>query len=339
MNKKAIIKTAKNILLILVLGLLVMWLFFSNFQIMKNNIIISILFSFAYSLPLAVGNGYIAKFLSKKTLWYKNPLKGLIIRVLMSFIYSAIITILVDFLINTVYYGEAINTYTISVKFVLVMLAITFVITFSFYSIGFFKELKKAIIREEELKRNILELEYASLKNQVNPHFLFNSLNVLTSLVGNNEDAVKYIKKLSDVYRYLLENKDKQTVNLSTELKFAEAYIYLHKIRFGENLKTKIEVSDKNFSIVPLSLQMLIENAIKHNIISEDEPLTIDISNSNNYIIVKNNLQIKNVREKSLNIGLENIKKRYSYLTDKEVIVKKNTNSFVVKLPLLDVAV
>jgi len=336
MKKKQIIKLSKHILLILGLGFLVMLMFFSDIERMKDNILLSILFSLAYGLPLAFGNGYIAKLLSKVMPWHKNPLKGLIIRILISFIYSAIITVLVNFLLSVGFYGATFSTYTISVKFVLIMLAITFIITFTLYSIGFFKQWKKAIIREEKLKRNILELEYASLKNQVNPHFLFNSLNILTSLVNENDDAVKYIKKLSDVYRYLLENKDKQTVSLLTELKFAEAYIYLHQIRFGKNLKANIDVSDKNFSIVPLSLQMLIENAIKHNIISEDEPLSLNISSSDKFIIVKNNLQIKETRETSLNIGLGNIKKRYSYLTDRKVVVEKNKNSFVVKLPLLE---
>ncbi len=314
-----------------------MLLFLSDFKTIKNHIFLSILSSLAYGLPLAFGNAYIAKYLSKTIPWYKSPVKGLVIRLLVSFAYSAVITVIINFLLSIGFYGATLSTYTISLKFVLLIMIITFIVTFSLYSIGFFKEWKKAIIREEELKRNILELEYASLKNQVNPHFLFNSLNVLTSLVGKNDDAVKYIKKLSDVYRYLLENKDKQTVSLETELKFTEAYIYLHKIRFGENLKSKINVSDKNFSIVPLSLQMLIENAIKHNIISEDEPLSIDISSSDKYIIVKNNLQVKNTRKTSLNIGLENIKKRYSYLTDKEVVIRKSNDSFVVKLPLLKI--
>ena len=312
-----------------------MLLFFSNFENIKNNFLLSIIFSLAYGLPLAFGNGYIAKLFSKLMPWYKNPLKGLVFRILTSFVYSAIITVLVNFLLSVGFYGATFSTYTISFKFVMIMMIVTFAITFSLYSIGFFKEWKKAILREEELKRNVLELEYASLKNQVNPHFLFNSLNVLTSLVGDNDDAVKYIKKLSDVYRYLLENKDKQTVKLSTELKFAEAYIYLHKIRFGENLKSNINISNKNFTIVPLSLQMLIENAIKHNIISEDEVLHINISNTKDYIVVENNLQIKNEKEQSLHIGLENIKKRYSYLTNKEVVIEKNKNNFVVKLPLL----
>ncbi len=312
-----------------------MLLFFSNFENIKNNFLLSIIFSLSYGLPLAFGNGYIAKLLSKLMPWHENPLKGLIFRILTSFIYSAIITVLVNFLLSVSFYGATFSTYTISFKFVMIMMIITSVITFFLYSIGFFREWKKAILREEKLKRNVLELEYASLKNQVNPHFLFNSLNVLTSLVGDNDDAVKYIKKLSDVYRYLLENKDKQTVKLSTELKFAEAYIYLHKIRFGENLKSNINISNKKFTIVPLSLQMLIENAIKHNIISEDKHLHINISNTNDYIVIKNNVQIKNIREKSLNIGLENIKKRYSYLTNKEVVIEKNKNNFVVKLPLL----
>ena len=337
MSKQVIINYVKNIFFILAIGLILMSAFFSDFEYVKSNLLRSVLFSLAYGLPLAFGNGYIANLLTKVMTWHKNPTKRLIVSVLASLVYSTIVTVLIHFLLSVFFYGVTLSSYSISVEFVAIVLAVTFIITFSFYAVGFFKEWKKAIIREEKLKRNILELEYTSLKNQVNPHFLFNSLNVLTSLVGENEDAVRYIKKLSEVYRYLLENKDKQTVSLSTELEFAEAYIYLHKIRFGDNLKSNINVSDINFSIVPLSLQMLIENAIKHNIISEDAPLNIEIYTADEYIIVKNNLQLKNTREISLNIGLDNIKKRYSYLSDKEVIIEKSKNNFIVKLPLLSV--
>ncbi len=337
MSKQVIINYVKNIFFILAIGLILMSAFFSDFEYVKSNLLRSVLFSLAYGLPLALGNGYIANLLTKVMTWHKNPTKRLIVSVLASLVYSTIVTVLIHFLLSVFFYGVTLSSYSISVEFVAIVLAVTFIITFSFYAVGFFKEWKKAIIREEKLKRNILELEYTSLKNQVNPHFLFNSLNVLTSLVGENEDAVRYIKKLSEVYRYLLENKDKQTVSLSTELEFAEAYIYLHKIRFGDNLKSNINVSDINFSIVPLSLQMLIENAIKHNIISEDAPLNIEIYTADEYIIVKNNLQLKNTREISLNIGLDNIKKRYSYLSDKEVIIEKSKNNFIVKLPLLSV--
>jgi sensor histidine kinase YesM len=337
MNKQIIIKYVKNIFFILAIGLIIMSAFFSSFEFVKNNLMLSILFSLAYGLPLAFGNGYIANLLTKVMPWHKNPTKRLIVSVSASLVYSTIVTVLVHFLLSVFFYGATLSSYSISIEFVAIVLAVTFIITFSFYAVGFLKEWKRAIIREEKLKRNILELEYTSLKNQVNPHFLFNSLNVLTSLVGENEDAVKYIKKLSEVYRYLLENKDKQTVSLSTELKFAEAYIYLHKIRFGDKLKSTIHVQESSFSIVPLSLQMLIENAIKHNIISEDAPLNIEIYTSDKYIIVKNNLQLKNIRETSLNIGLENIKKRYSYLSDKKVIIKKDEDNFIVKLPLLSV--
>ncbi|NOZ35926.1 MAG: hypothetical protein GXO80_11585 [Chlorobi bacterium] len=336
-NKKNIIKGILYFLLTLLLGFIIMLLFFTDFDTLRNHFMISMSYSLAYGLPLAIGNGYIAKVLNKKLPWQKNSLKRLIVGVLLSLIYSSIVIISADFMLSVIFQGATFATYTISVKFVVLLLVITFLITFTFYGIGFFEELKKAIVREEELKRNILELEYATLKNQVNPHFLFNSLNVLTSLVSENKDAVKYIKTLAEVYRYLLEHKDKQIVDLQTELKFVEAYLYLHQIRFGTNLKVNITVSEYNYSIVPLSLQMLTENAIKHNIISEEQPLQIDISISDGYIIVKNNLQIKKTNEDSLQIGLENIKKRYSYLTDKEVIVEKNSKSFIVKLPLSEI--
>ncbi len=194
MNKKNIFKIGLNILLILIVGLIIMLLFFMDLETMKNNIFITILYSLIYGLPLAIGNGYIAKYLSKVMPWHKSPIKGLFVRVLVSMIYSAIISVLIHFVLSVGLFGATISTYTVSIKFILIMLSITFIITFTLYAIGFFKEWKNAIVREEELKRNILELEYASLKNQLSPHFLFNSLNVLTSLVSKNDDAVICIK-------------------------------------------------------------------------------------------------------------------------------------------------
>ena len=259
------------------------------------------------------------------------------VSVLATIIYSAAIIVLLHFLISIIVYGSTIETYKVPVQFVLILLMITFIISLTLHSISFFKEWENAIIREEELKRNVLELEYESLKSQVNPHFLFNSLNALTSLVGNNDDAVYFIKNLSDVYRYLLEQKDKETVNLSTEIKFVESYIYLHKIRFGDNLNANININDNKFMIVPLSLQMLIENAVKHNIVSEEEPLYINIYNSEDYLIVENNFQKKNIINNSTKIGLENIKKRYSYLTNRELKIEKTNEKFIVKIPLLEI--
>jgi LytS/YehU family sensor histidine kinase len=171
----------------------------------------------------------------------------------------------------------------------------------------------------------------------VSPHFLFNSLNALTNLVyEDQEKAVKFIKQLSEVYRYVLDTRDKEVVSLTEELKFLESYLFLQRIRFGNKLRVTIDLSGDPM-LAPLALQMLIENAIKHNIISEADPLNIRIFSEDGYLTVENNLQKKSVLgERSSGVGLDNIRKRYEFLTDREVKVLETPVSFVVKLPLLN---
>jgi LytS/YehU family sensor histidine kinase len=200
----------------------------------------------------------------------------------------------------------------------------------------FFKNWKEAAVQQEKLKREQLALQYETLKSQVNPHFLFNNLNSLTSLISTNpEKAIDFVKKLSEVYRYVLDQKDHELVALETELKFLESYIFLQKIRFETNLDVQIDVQARNFKVIPLSVQILVENAIKHNEISDKNPLSIRIfSTDDDYLIVENRLQKKAGSEGS-GSGIQNIKDRYEFFTDKKVIISENTEKFLVSIPLL----
>jgi LytS/YehU family sensor histidine kinase len=204
------------------------------------------------------------------------------------------------------------ESFIFMIKTAVVFLILSMLLT---SSIEFFRNWKKSVIMQEELKREQLILQYETLKSQVNPHFLFNSLNSVTSLIKTDPDkAIVFIKKLSEVFRYVLEQKDNEITTVEAELNFIESYIFMQKIRFGENLTVNIDVPDRNRYIIPLSLQMLIENAIKHNVISKEFPLTISILSKNeNYIAVSNNLRKKPALDTG-SIGLENIKSRYSIL-------------------------
>lgn len=203
----------------------------------------------------------------------------------------------------------------------------------------FFSRWKESIIEAEQLKIQHIRSQFEVLKNQVSPHFLFNSLNTLISIIPENPNlAVEFTEKLSKVYRYILQNKDKELIELEQELAFTKSYIFLLKIRFGDNLKVNYKIRDefKHYLVAPLTLQMLVENAIKHNIISKAKPLTIDIYVENgNAIIVRNNLQIKNMVKQSTKVGLENIIKRYKYLSNQAVDVISTTGNFIVSLPLI----
>lgn len=189
----------------------------------------------------------------------------------------------------------------------------------------------------DTLKQKQLLMEYNSLQDQLNPHFLFNNLSVLKSLIiYDSEAAVKFTENFTDVYRYVLQSKNKMLINLSSELEFIEAYIGLHKERLGEGLLVHFSI-DKEYlhrDIAPLTLQLLVENAIKHNICSTDEPLTIEIKTENDTLIVGNNTQIRDASY-STKTGLTNLHERYNFLTDNGIEIKQNDKSFEVFVPLI----
>jgi LytS/YehU family sensor histidine kinase len=200
--------------------------------------------------------------------------------------------------------------------------------------VEFYRRWRIAILNEERLKREAITFQFESLKNQVNPHFLFNSLNVLTTLITKDaESSIRFVKQLSEVYRYVLDQNTKDITWLAEELQFLNSYIYLNKIRFNESFNVEINIVDQDFQIIPLALQMLLENAIKHNIISEEKPLLVKIYDTGDYLVVENNLQKKSTMFDSNQIGLKNIQFRYEFLTRKKMEVTSDDSKFVVKLP------
>ncbi len=196
---------------------------------------------------------------------------------------------------------------------------------------------KKAQVEAEQFKKISIEAQFEALRNQINPHFLFNSFNVLSSLVYKDPDtSAKFIGQLSHVYRYLLYSQEKKIVLLKEEMEFIRAYLYLLEIRFGENLKIIIgEMHDHEYYVAPATIQMLIENAIKHNVVSRKSPLTISIWLESDRLLIANNLQLKEVKEPSTKLGLQNIMSRYVFLSERKVIVREASDRFLVSIPLL----
>ncbi len=203
----------------------------------------------------------------------------------------------------------------------------------------FIKNWKESQLISEKLKKENIQAKLESLKNQVNPHFLFNNLNILTVLIDNNKSQAKeFVEKFAEVYRYLLKSKDKELARVETELEFINSYLYLLKIRFEKSIYVKININPVFLDsyIPPLALQLLIENAIKHNISSMAKPLYIEIYTEQGYLIVKNNLQFKEDSGEGTNTGLQNITNRYAFLSEKNIIIEKTEKDFIVCLPLLD---
>lgn len=201
------------------------------------------------------------------------------------------------------------------------------------------KRLTEARTQLINLQKENLQSQYEVLKQQVNPHFLFNSLNVLTSLIKLEPDlAEKFSEQLSKVYRYVLENKDNELVDLQTELNFLDAYIFLLNIRFIDKLKVNIDIPTHRRSdrIIPLAMQLLIENAIKHNTMSKSEPLMIDIFiDKDNNLNIINNLQERPSQLVSTGVGLKNIQNRYQLLNNTKPVFEKTADHFIAKVPLV----
>lgn len=215
---------------------------------------------------------------------------------------------------------------------------LTFGITFPIvYSIVFMFMWKKAFLETENLKQKQLELEYDSLKSQMNPHFLFNSFNSLTALIEQDKDkSIQFVKTLSNIYRYILENKNNDLVELQKEIDFANSYISLQKIRFGDNLIYENKITEiKTFKIIPLSIQIMLENALKHNIISNSKPLSITIYLNNKDIIVENSFQPKNQETSGKGIGLHNISALCEGIVGRPLIIEASDSNYKVKIPML----
>lgn len=337
-NRKLIWKIPLLLILLIGIGNLIVLIFFrftdytwSMFLYASlNSVLVGGTFMFILSA--------IVSQLDRKLPWLHFPLKRLIYQFVLTTFFSLLVIVLAIFFNGYFTHQEITSDYFIESGLFMVKIAFSFIFIGALVSnaIMFFKNWKESAVQQEKLKREQLALQYETLKSQVNPHFLFNNLNSLTSLISSNpEKAIDFVKKLSDVYRYVLDQKDHELVDLETELKFLESYVFLQKIRFGNNLEIQVEVNPRNFKVIPLSVQMLVENAIKHNEISDKKPLLIRIfSAADEYLTVENKLQKKNGSEGS-GSGIQNIKGRYEFFTDKDVIIGFTLERFRVSIPLL----
>jgi len=219
-----------------------------------------------------------------------------------------------------------------------IILIITIASSALFHAVYFYKELQKGKVTKQKIIAGTASAQFDALKNQLDPHFLFNSLNVLTSLIDENPDAAQnFTTSLSKVYRYVLEQKNKELISVDEELKFAKTYVRLLKMRFEDSIIFEIpeKASNPEAKVVPLSLQLLLENAVKHNIVNSSNPLKIRIYEKEGNLVVENVLQPKEVIKKSSGVGLTNIMQRYSLLSDRKVVINKTASHFSVAIPML----
>jgi sensor histidine kinase YesM len=296
-------------------------------------------FAIVLGFPMMKLNEYVAKRIGNKIGWEKHPVKRIVLTLTTIIVLATIITLLINYFyvvyLNRLSFREFLAS-TFNMLFIEILI-IVYVFTI-FTGVGFFNMWREGLAKQESLLRKSIELQLESLKDQVNPHFLFNSLNTLASLVPKNqEQAVKFIIGLSDIYRYVLEQKNMRTVEWEVERQFVENYLSLQEIRFAGNIRAEIESTGNNhFLVVPLSVQTLVENAIKHNVITTDDPLQISIFREADCLVVKNNLQPKTTIGNSGKVGLENVRQQYEILTGRKVEVMKNDGYFTVKLPIIE---
>jgi two-component system LytT family sensor kinase len=296
-----------------------------------KDVFVSYLFTFSFWY----GNYYFFTYIDKKYPDLKDAGKKL----LYTLLFVAVFTLVVCVVGGGIVYGFE-DGFKAYLAMYLFAFFITILISAIHGSISYFHLFKASIEEKEAMKRVQMENELKVLTSQVNPHFLFNSLNTLMSLIPEDSDlAVKFTQKLSDVYRYVLQSRNQELTSLENELSFAENYIFLMKIRFGENLVINKNIVHEAYKkkIPVLSMQMLIENATKHNTISASKPLEITINANNGWLEISNNRNPKLQEGDGTGTGLENISKRYAYFSDKTILVEEKEDQFSVKLPLLEV--
>ena len=301
--------------------------------------------TFIMSVALWMGNRYIMIWSRKRYPQVELVKKRLCIQTLVMLAYTVVVTNLLGYFLHDYcglqdingYPGHTAQDVIINSNNSAIFCTLTVVAIYE--SIYFMSELRTSIEEKELLKRESLQAQLNALKIQVNPHFLFNNLNTVASVIPENPKlAVDFVQQLSKVYRHILEVKDERIIPLKDELDVLKAYAFLLKTRFGDNLTINIDVDNEKMKkkIVPLSLQLLMENAIKHNIVSADRPLKIDVYALNGTLMVSNNLQKKNQLLESTGIGLDNIRNRYKLLSDKIVEVTESSTNFTVSIPLIE---
>ncbi len=249
-----------------------------------------------------------------------------------------------EFLVRPVLHGQAIDEAEIQYAFVIKpplwlrpIFFIPVVILAGLLLYWMQKYRERKVTLEATLARERIESQYEVLKSQINPHFLFNSFNTLASIVEENAtDAITYIEKLSDYYRSIIQFRNHRTINLEDELKLIHDFIFLLKHRYSDNLLVHVDIKNMDGLIPPLALQMLLENAVKHNVISKSRPLRVVIKDTDDRnIIVENNLQPKKSKPESTRFGLQNIRTQFGVLTKREVLIKKSEAYFTVQIPIL----
>lgn len=342
MDQEKFKKRLLSLLIISSATALFFFTFYTNNKTIENFLLsfgVSLLYTFVFSF----GNAFANDFLNSKYSWIDHTRT----RIILGIIATLFVNVVLVFACNYVNFiiiqkHDFSEFFTGSMGFFnWIIINIALLVSLALHAKGFIDEWKKATrkeVVEQKLIAKSANAQFESLKNQLDPHFLFNSLNVLSSLIDENPaQAQKFTASMSKIYRYVLEQKDKELVTVEEEIEFAKTYCDLLRTRFEDSVSFEFDVHGNQLKafVVPLSLQLLLENCIKHNFATSRKPLHIKIYFENDYLFIQNNLQAREQVKESAGIGLSNIVQRYSLLTKKNVFIEKSKEFFSVKIPTL----
>ncbi len=334
---KHIKRLFREALLLLVIGLLIT-ISFGGTEILKDwSIFIgAVIYTLVIGLSLWRGISLISyllgKYLSPKT----SLQKKLVIHLISSLLYASIAIFLLNYFLYEALWGvDLLKNVRLFTMIGMIQLFIVIIITAVHYVLDFLKSLRQSVKEQEALKREALHHNYEALKNQLSPHFLFNSLSALSALVDIDKEKSKvFIQQLSEVYRYVLEHKGDELVPLEKEMDFVHAYLFLHEIRNSEGLKVEISIGDVKGFVIPMSVQLLVENALKHNEASEKKPMTIKIAKHNDNTIEVSNTYKPKTGIAGSALGLHLLKKRCQFMFDRHIEILKENGFYKVMLPM-----
>lgn len=342
-------KVNKNIVSTLLVSIFLIQLIIISYNHYSGNYplsgIFSLLLALSYSTALSSVIGIIILYLNIFMInisdvnfpWAEKYSLRIIIELLWGIIVAALMSTTITLLSNIINpYRDGLQVNIVNNFLITTVINLLFLIALEAYH--FYRNWQLSKIRSEELERESTIAQLEALKSHINPHFLFNSLNVLSTLIGKDPDlAQKFLNEFASVFRYITETAELQIVELNREIEFTNNYLLLQKIRFGDGIQYDFMIDSESISsfIPPLSIQTSVENSIKHNSSGIENPLKIKVFSSDGFIVIENNLQIRIGDIKSTKSGIKNLKKRYSFLTDALPEFYINNDKFIAKLPLI----
>lgn len=305
------------------------------FQRLLRGTLLSLMASFLISYP----DLYLIQYLNRIYPWSKNLLKRIPVQLGFTVLIAASIAVLITAFANWIQAYTDDDVASVFITNVLIYAVINIIVVAIFEAWIFFIESDRAKQKADNLQEELSQIKFEVLKSQINPHFMFNSLNVLSGLINKDvKKAQQFIDEFSHIYRYVLETIEQPVVTLGKELDFTRSYLFLQQIRYGNDLSYSINIPADLLELLlpPLSLQVVLENATKHNIVNEKKPLQIEIYSEGRVLIIKNNIQPKISKGVSTGLGLKNLVKRYSMISAEEPEFKIETSHYIAKLPLIN---